>query len=72
MKPAFILTALSIISNAVVIDPSTDADYITVDFPDDPRGINKVTGGGLWKMDQDADDPFYDWYELCIHSAQNI
>ena len=64
MKPAFILTALSSISNAVVIDPSTDADYITVDFPDDPRGINKIDTLGRWKMNQNADDPFYDWYGL--------
>ena len=62
MKTAFIAAALFLVSNAVVIDPTTDADYITVDFPDDPRGENKIDGENRWKLNQDVDNPFEDWY----------
>ena len=67
MKMLIITAALSIVSNAVSITPANwiNADYITVDFPlDDPRGLNRIGGANRWVMNQNADDPFYDWYDL--------
>ena len=60
MESMVIAALLIVLSNGIVIDPTTSDPYATVTLTPDPRNINKATGNGKWELYQSWDNPLYD------------
>ena len=66
-----LLLSFYIVLNAFVIDPATVDEYATVRLLHDPRGLNKIVNNSFWKINQDINDPLYDWsLELTLDYQQ--
>ena len=60
----FILALVSFIfyfSSAVEILPDSNNLFISTNLINDPRGINKVNSNNTWKLNQDNNNPLYNW-----------
>ena len=71
---SLILHAMS--SNVVLIDPTSNDEYISVQLTDDSRGINEINSDNEWVIAEKGANPLHDWtirafrqcYQLACYS----